>query len=151
MSTLRRLTSGAIAGAAGTAVLNAGTYIDMAVRGRPPSELPEKMVSRIASTAGIAVEPNRRIALGALLGYADGFGIGALFGIIRPQTQHFTWFWAGIALAAATMLVSEGSATALGETNPARWPVSQWISDLLPRCFYGWITCITYDHLERDR
>lgn len=151
VNTLVKLVSGAIAGAAGTAVLNASTYVDMAVRDRPPSELPEKMVSTFASTAGITVQPHRRVALGALLGYANGLGTGALFGIVRPKSRRVSWFWAGIVLAATTMAMSEGTATAFGQTDPAQWSTADWIADLVPRCLYGWITCIAYDRLVTDR
>ena len=45
---------GAMAGAAGTSALNATTYLDMAMRGRPPSEVPKKMVKELSNRTGIA-------------------------------------------------------------------------------------------------
>jgi hypothetical protein len=86
--------NGLPAGAAGTAALNAFTYIDMALRGRPPSELPQKIVSSLAEKIGIEhIDDSRRSALGALLGYADGFGAGALLGIVRPHIRGVPWLW----------------------------------------------------------
>jgi len=82
MALLRRLMGGAAAGAAGTTALNAATYLDMAVRGRPPSTLPDEMAGRLADRLGLDLGDgeaarHRRSALGALLGPAAGVGIGA--------------------------------------------------------------------------
>jgi hypothetical protein len=42
--------AGAAAGAAGTAALNAVTYVDMTVRGRPASDTPERTVENTDSS-----------------------------------------------------------------------------------------------------
>lgn len=157
----RTILYGAAAGAAGTAILDVTTYADMALRGRAPSELPQKVVKEIAHRARIApldkpdelmsdADRNRQTALGALLGYADGFGAGALFGALRPQLRGISWFWAGIALGTATLLLSEGSATALRQTDPRKWGASGWVADLVPRFLYGWVTALTFDALAKD-
>lgn len=146
----RSIVYGMAAGAAGTAVLNATTYADMAIRSRPASELPAKMVKELARRAGIAPpEGPRETAIGALLGYVDGFGAGALFGMLRPAMRDVPWFAAGIGLAALTMLLSEGTATAMGQTDPRKWGTSGWIADIIPRCLYGWVTAITFDQLSQ--
>ncbi len=156
---VQNLADGILAGAAGSAILNATTYVDMAVRGRAPSDLPQKMVAKFAQMAGASDlakpqaalsdhERHRRIALGALLGYTDGLGAGALFGAVRPAMRGVSWFWAGIGLAALTMALSEGTATALRQTDPAQWGVSGWISDIVPRCLYGWVTAIVFDRIN---
>ena len=147
---------GALAGAAGTAMLDATTYADIAIRGRPPSELPDKMVRALAKNLGLAglaasdsklstELKNRRAGLGALLGYADGFGSGLVFGVVRPYVRGMPWFVSGIALAVATGLASEGTATLLKQTNPKKWGAAGWLADLIPRCIYGWTTCIAFD------
>jgi hypothetical protein len=75
--------TGVLAGATGTAVLNISRYLDMAVRGRRPSELSDKMVQRVAELAcvpGLAKPQNeltdrerrQRTGIGALLDYAEG-------------------------------------------------------------------------------
>lgn len=154
-----RAVLGAAAGAAATAVLNAATYADMAVRGRAPSKIPEEMVAELAKRAGIKrlAKPreeldersaHRREGLGALLGYADGFGAAAAFGMLRPAARNVSWFWAGIGLAIASMALSEGTAAAMGKTNPAKWALSSWVEDLVPRCLYGWVACATFDRLH---
>lgn len=158
MNLAYRAVLGAAAGAAATAVLNATTYADMAIRGRAPSSLPDAMAAEFAKRAGIErlAKPreqlderasHQRTGLGALLGYADGFAAGAAFGIVRPAAREVSWFWAGIGLAVATMALSEGTATVMGKTNPATWPLSSWLEDIVPRCLYGWIACATFDRL----
>jgi hypothetical protein len=46
------------------------------------------------------------------------------------------------------MLLSEGSATALKQTDPRTWGASGWIADLVPRFLYGAVTCVTFDRLS---
>lgn len=49
---LTGLLRGAAAGAAGATVLNAVTYLDMAVRGRPSSSTPEQLVETATDKVG---------------------------------------------------------------------------------------------------
>jgi len=51
----RQILAGVLAGAAGTTALNALTYLDMAVRGRPSSGTPEQAVEQAASKVGTDV------------------------------------------------------------------------------------------------
>jgi hypothetical protein len=139
---------GVLAGAAGTAALDLLSYADMAFRDRPPSELPDKMVAAIARSAHAPVpDRNRSQAFGALLGYADGLSAGAVFALVRPRMRGVPWYAAALALAFFTMLLSEGTATAMQQTDPRRWGVSGWVSDILPRVVYGAVTCYTFDRL----
>lgn len=143
---------GAAAGAAGTAVLNASTYADIAIRKRPPSKLPQKMVNALLRQAGLPLPDRRRAkALGSLLGYMDGFGAGAVYGLLRPALQDVPWFLAGIGLAGLTLILSEGTATAMGQTDPREWDLADWLSDIIPRCLYGCVTALTYEALTRDQ
>ena len=138
---------GMLAGAAGTAMLNLTTYADVVVRDRPPSPLPEKVIGAIAKNADIGA--NRKTGLGALLGYFDGLGAGMLFGAIRPYARGVPWQVAGIALGVFTAVLSEGSATALKQTDPRRWTAADWIADMVPRCIYGWTTCVAFDNMRK--
>lgn len=144
----RDLLYGVAAGAAGTAVLNATTYADMAIRARPESKVPRRVVKEFARWAGMRGLPRERSqALSMLLGYADGFGTGVVFGALRPQMRGVPWWLAGIGLAAFTMLLSEGAATAMGKTDPRRWGVAGWMADVVPRALYGCVTCAVFDAL----
>src|SRR4051812_26653527 len=107
-----KLTAGMAAGAVGTMLLNAITYLDMAVRGRPASSLPDDDVDRMAERAGISLGGDeeeaaaRRSAIGALLGYATGVGIGAVYGVARAVVpgvpQRAAALIAGLGAMAAT-------------------------------------------------
>ena len=48
------LVRGALAGATGTAVLSATTYLDMALPGRPASRVPERAVAELLKRAARA-------------------------------------------------------------------------------------------------
>lgn len=142
---------GVLAGAAGTAVLNAITYTDMTVRQRPPSELPGKMVDRLAEQLHAPKpEGNRKQGLGALLGYVDGFGAGVLFGMLRPRMRAVPWYVAAAALAAFTMAASEGTAAAMKQTDPSQWSKADWLADIVPRLIYGAVTVYAFDQLARQ-
>jgi hypothetical protein len=47
------LASGFASGAAGASALNIATYLDMAIRARPASEVPQKAVESVAQRAGL--------------------------------------------------------------------------------------------------
>jgi hypothetical protein len=142
------LARGLAAGAAGTAALNPVSYADMALRARPPSKVSRRVVKEFARWAGVRnMEQPRVQGLSMLLGYADGFGAGVLFGVLRPRMRGIPWFAAGAALGVFTMVLSEGTATAMGKTDPRAWGVSGWLVDLVPRTLYGCVTCLVYDAL----
>jgi hypothetical protein len=147
----KALVCGLAAGAAGTAVLNATTYADMAIRARPASKVPKRVVKEFARWGGVQkLPPERTKGLSMLLGYADGFGTGVLLGVMRPRMRGVPWFIAGMGLAAFTLFLSEGSATAMGKTDPLKWSASDWLADIVPRMLYGCVTCFVYDALTEE-
>src|SRR5947209_11876200 len=85
----RYVLRGAAAGAAGTTALAAATYRDIALRGRPLSDTPERAVEALADRAGTrvpgegATREHRLTGLGALSGIATGIGLGAVLGLVR--------------------------------------------------------------------
>ena len=94
---IKLMLRGALAGAAGTTALNAVTYLDMAGRGRPASDTPEKTIERVADAADVdvpgaaKVKENRASAMGALLGIGTGVGVGAGYGIARGLGLRPPW------------------------------------------------------------
>jgi hypothetical protein len=50
---MRAIGWGLVAGAAGTTALNAITYLDMAIRGRPASDTPERTIERLSEVTHI--------------------------------------------------------------------------------------------------
>ena len=131
--------AGAAAGAAGTAALNAATYIDMAVRGRDTSETPQQTVEAIEDRLPVSVpgddqqRSNRLAGLGSLSGIVTGVGIGAVM--------------VGLAAMASTGI----SMTVLKVTDPRTWSAADWLSDAFPHLVYGAVTYATLDALDRRR
>jgi hypothetical protein len=153
---------GLFAGAIGTVALNLVTYIDMALRGRPPSELPSKVVQALAAHLGLTdlAKPDeqsddkleqQRSAIGALLGFGVGLGVGAAYGIARPLARSVPWPMAGIMLGAAAMAASDVPATQLGLTNPAEWSEADWLSDVIPHLAYGVFTAFSYQRFAGSK
>ena len=46
------------------------------------------------------------------------------------------------------MVASEGPATALAATDPRRWGVRGWISDIVPHAIYGLVTVAIVDAIR---
>ncbi len=166
-----RIFAGAIAGAAGVVALNAVGYLDMLVRGRPASDMPSRVAGALADEMGLPfvgkadededaderdddddtddltddAAANRREAIGALLGMANGVGIGVAYGIVRLILPRPPAWLAGAALGAAAMAASDYPATRLGLTEPRDWTATDWASDVLPHMAFGIVTAITFE------
>ena len=148
---LGRVTRGVIAGAVGTLALDVSTYLDMVVRGRPSSELPKRAASELATRAGVALgegdkADNRRSALGALLGYATGTGVGGLCGLLAGN-RRLPLVKGGLATGAAAMACADGPMVALGLTDPTSWAATDWLADVVPHLSYGLAFAFTWDLL----
>jgi uncharacterized membrane protein len=139
-STLNR---GLLAGAAGTAVLNAITYADMAVRGRDASDLPEKAVERFADALDAEIPGSRRersnrvTALGALTGTASGLAIGLAAATARSAGLRPPAALEAVAIGAGAMAATDGPTALLGLTDPKTWTAQDWISDAIPHLGYA--------------
>jgi hypothetical protein len=148
----RNLLLGTIAGAAGTMALDLTTYGDMLLRGRPASDVPAQVAGTIAAAVGIDLATggasdeqtaSRKSALGALLGYLTGIGIGAVYGLLRPKLRSVPPPLAGVALGLVAMAASDVPIAATGASDPRTWGVSGWTSDLIPHLVYGLVTVAT--------
>lgn len=151
---LRNLLMGAVAGAAGTVALDMTTYADMLVRGRPASQVPAALASKIAQNAGVDLGSrdggqqaarNRAGGLGALMGYGTGLGIGAIYGLVRPGMRSAPVGLAALVVGAAAMAASDAPAVAMDVTDPASWGVAGWMADVVPHLAYGLVTAAVYD------
>jgi hypothetical protein len=152
------LLAGLAAGAVGTVALNVTTYVDMALRGRSSSNVPAKVAGTIAEKAHVplkaedeqdSAEQSRRTALGQLMGYVTGLGVGAAYGLVRPHARDVPWPLLSFALGAAAMAGSDLPATVLGVTNPKEWPASSWAADIVPHLAYGLATALAYDGFDQ--
>jgi hypothetical protein len=153
---LRRLLLGAAAGAAGTTALNATTYLDMVVRGRPPSTTPERTVDRMAGVAHAGIpgdeqqRGNRRTGLGALTGIFTGAAVGAGYAALAGRRTAPTWLGA-VLVGGLAMLAADVPLVLLRVSDPRTWSRADWASDVLPHLAYGAVTAATYANLERPR
>jgi hypothetical protein len=171
-----RIVAGLVAGAAGTLALNVTSYLDMLVRGRPASRLPAEVAGKIADEIGLPLDfdyedpdagddgadttqdgggapdddalANRQEALGALLGMANGLGIGVAYGLVRLILPRPPTWIAGAALGAAAMAGSDYPATRLGLTEPSDWSSQDWLADVLPHMAYGIVTALTFEAVK---
>jgi hypothetical protein len=143
---LTSLLRGAAAGAAGTTALNAVTYVDMVVRGRPASDTPERTVTELADRAEIdipgqgAQRDNRVSGTGALLGIATGVGVGVAAGLARRLGWRPSVPVGAAVTGVAAMAGSAGPMASLGVSDPRSWSAADWISDALPHLAYGLVT-----------
>jgi hypothetical protein len=141
---------GALAGAAGTTALDVVTYLDMTVRNRPPSDVPEQAVDKLAGAVGVAsLGDGRRAGLGALIGYASGLGIGTAYGALRSRVRWSPSLpLAGVALGLGAMAATDAPIVGLGLSDPREWGVSGVLSDVVPHVVYGVVTAVAYDALS---
>ena len=148
-----KVLAGTIAGAAGTMALDIMTYGDMLLRGRPASGVPAKVAGILAGKAGIDLAvggtaeqaESRRSALGALLGYGTGIGLGALYGLLRPRLADVPPPVAGVALGLTAMAASDVPIVASGASDPRTWGAAGWLSDLIPHLVYGLVMAAVFE------
>jgi len=151
------VTGGIIAGAVGTFALDVSTYADIALRGRPPSEVPEKVAGRFLEQAGIDlgddpdVAKNRRSAIGTLFGYGTGVAGGIAYALVRRRRTDTSTSLLGIGLGLGVMAVTDTSSTLAGATDPRTWGVSGWLADAFFHAIYGVATAGTFDSWSRSQ
>jgi hypothetical protein len=151
---LRRLLQGAAAGAAGTTALNALTYLDMALRGRPSSSTPEQTVEKLSASVGVGIpgddgtRPNRVQGIGALMGLATGVLVGAALGaaddVLGGALHRLPAGVLGTGVATGALVGANGPMAVMGISDPRTWSASDWASDLIPHLGYGLVTALTY-------
>jgi len=152
---------GTVAGALGTVALNITTYVDMAIRGRSSSSAPSQLVGKAAEKANIPLSSkgvgaddetaqNRESGIGALLGFVNGLGVGALYGIVRSQFDEdaVPIPLAGVVIGLAAMAASDVPLITSGVSDPKSWGVSGWVSDAVPHLIYGLVTAIAHETLR---
>ncbi|MBA5224137.1 MULTISPECIES: hypothetical protein [Streptomyces] len=140
------LARGCAAGAAGTTALNAVTYADMALRGRPTSSVPEDVVDRITAHTGHPVpgtgdlRENRLTGLGALSGIAVGVAAGAAVALVHRAGVRVPLWLGGPVTGALAMAASDLPIARTGVSDPRTWSAKDWLSDIVPHVVYGLVT-----------
>jgi hypothetical protein len=146
---MRAIGWGLVAGAAGTTALNAITYLDMAIRGRPASDTPEKTIERLSEVTHVPVpgdeeaRGNRLAGLGPLSGNLAGLAPALVLALLRAAGWRPP---ALVELGSATLLAmisGNGPMTVLGITDPRSWSASAWLSDVIPHLAYGTVVSAT--------
>lgn len=152
---MRHILRGLAAGAAGTTALNMATYLDMAVRARPPSSMPERAVEELAQRSGQEIpgsgtqRDNRVAGLGALAGATTGLGVGVLGMLLTPVSRKLPLPLAAALLGGIAMAGTDAPMAQLGLTDPGSWSAQDWLSDIVPHIAYGLVTAWTLHALER--
>lgn len=162
----KHLIHGLAAGAAGTAVLNTVTYLDMVVRDRPSSNVPADSAEKVTDLVGVSLvddDPDddsdddsnddegtaRKQGLGALMGYLTGYGVGAAYGLLQPHLRSRVPVpVAGVGIAAAATIATVVPYSMLGVSDPRSWGAKGWAADIIPHLCFGWATAATFDALE---
>ncbi len=149
------LLRGALAGAVGTTALNAMTYLDMTVRGRPASSTPEQVVERSAELLGIPLpvdedkRQGRESGLGSLLGTVAGISAGIVLGGLRATGRPRSTAGTVGAAWVLVMLAGNGPMTALGVTDPRTWATTDWVADVVPHFAYAAAAAATLAAFEQ--
>jgi hypothetical protein len=140
---MKKLTRGAVAGAAGTTALNAVGYADMALRGRPASSTPARVAEQLARRVGGTIpgsgeaRQNRLEGLGALAGIATGAAVGALAGQLRGAVRRLGPLAGPAIIGGAAMLATDLTTARLGVSDPRTWDAGSWLSDIVPHLAFG--------------
>ncbi len=153
MSVAARTAAGIASGAVGTTALNAATYLDMAVRGRPTSDVPQRATDALFARAGVTVpgegdaQEARRSGIGALLGILTGVSVGAVYGVVRPLAPGVPVPVAALAVGLGAMVASNTGNVRLGVTDPREWSAADWAADVVPHLAYGLGAALAYEGL----
>ena len=128
------------AGAAGIVAMELVSYVDMFIRGRPASDQPQQVGERLAERIEVATGEGeaaqaQRQALGALVGYVDGLALPTALALMGAGRWSFVT--RAVALTAGAMVGSAALPIALGITDPRRWTLDDWLTDLWPHVGYG--------------
>jgi hypothetical protein len=154
MGVLTGIGRGAAAGAAGTTALNAATYLDMALRGRPASTTPRESVERLADRIGVDVpgnaeeRKNRLAGLGPMLGVAAGIGAGAMLGLARGFGWRPRLVTSTVAATLIAFVAGNGPMTVLGVSNVTSWSPQEWVADVAPHAAYGLVAAAVLAALD---
>lgn len=157
LTLLSGATAGAAAGAAGCAALDATTYLDMAIRGRPASDVPAETADALVKHLPVQLpgqnsqRKNRLNGIGGLSGVLTGVGVGAAFGLLHGSGWRPPPAVGAVAVGIGAMLVSDSTLAGLRVSDPRTWSVTDWLSDLIPHLVYGTVTYATLVALEGRR
>jgi uncharacterized membrane protein len=152
---LKTVGRGLIAGATGVTALNWVGYLDMAVRGRPASDAPARLVEAGLERVDLPLPgagdalANRLSGLGALAGIKVGLGVGVAASVARSLGLRLPAPLAIAVTGAAAMAASDVPIAALGISDPRDWSAVDWASDVVPHLAYAVATHAVLTAFER--
>lgn len=135
------------------------TYLDLAIRGRPPSHVPAQAAEKMAASVGVDLagsgdendRRNRAEGLGAVLGYGAGLGAGLLYPLMGTRMERWPMTGQAAALTLAAMMGGNLPASGMGITDPRQWSAQGWLADVLPHLVYGLVTASVYRSIRPRR
>ena len=154
---LAGVVAGALAGAAGATALDAVSYGDRLLRGRPAGSSPKATVDAVADATGTEVPgdavtaPNRADGAGQLAGIGVGVGVGAVAGILRAHHVKVPKALSPLALGLAALALSNTVMTALHVTEPTSRTPGSVAADAVPHLAYGLVATATLHRLLDPR
>lgn len=142
-----------LAGSVGTLALEATTYGDMLLSGRPASKLPEQAAERTLVSIRVpdGKLSNRTAGLSHLMGYATGVSVGGAAGLLGEHLDHLNTVARGLVLAGAAMVAGQVPAVLSGLTDPRRWSRRQWLEDIVPHLVYGLAASVAIERIRGGR
>lgn len=151
----RAIRRGLMAGAAGTTALTAVTYLDMALRGRPPSRIPERAIEAVADAYRVRIAGNRSsrahrtTGIATLGGIGIGLAVGVTASLCRAVGVRLPPPLDALATGAAAMTAGNAVPVAAGLTDPRTWSQADWASDAVPHLAYGITTSAVLRETEK--
>lgn len=144
-----RLTSGMIAGLAGTIAMTISERLEMAVSGREASTVPGQVGAHLLP----ARNPQLELDVAQLNGpvhWAHGISMGAIRGALdqvglrgaAASAAHFALLWGGDAALYRALGIAD---------VPWRWGADELASDLLHKGVYAAVTGAVYDAITEAR
>ncbi len=142
---LGAVSRGMVAGTVGTTAMTVSQRLEMAVTGRPGSQVPGQVGAHLVpgknagSDADVAqlnsaVHWTHGIAMGAVRGALDGAGLNGP----RASLAHFALVWGGDAALYRGLGIAE---------LPWRWSAADLATDMAHKGVYAAVTGATYDAL----
>ena len=153
----RAIRHGLMAGAAGTTALHTATYLDMALRGRSASRLPERTVEAVADACGVRIHGRRAsrahctTGIAALGGIGTGLAVGVAASALRSAGVRLPRAVGALATGGVAMALANASPIAQGLTDPRDWTPADWACDALPHLAYGITTSAVLRETEKPR
>lgn len=153
---VRSVMRGAAAGAVGTTALNALTYLDMAVRGRPASRTPEDTVESVSEDTHVPIPGEDETRTNRVAGAR-----AADWPPVRRRARRAHRFGPGCRVASRVarrrrghhrrgLARHERAMTALGGADPRTWSLPSWLVDVVPHIGYGAVTAAVLERLDPE-